>query len=196
MTATATSSLSKRGWRGPAIGAVALLLATACGGAGAKPGPFTWLSPRPAPSGWSVATVPSGAKLAYPPGWRQIRGDAGTATAVLMAGPGNYLGYLNVTPRQGDETVAGWASFRVEHNGEEGDRHVKRLASATGLHFLDGSGSCVKDAYTTSAGRSYVEIACIVSASSRASVIVAAAQPSSWARVSPQLERAISGFRA
>lgn len=168
--------------------------AAACGGSGQ--GPFAWLTPRAAPSGWHVVRIPVGSQLAYPPGWRAQRGDRGTATAVLLGPGGRYLGYLNVTPRQGDETLTGWAAFRVAHNREEGDREVTRLASATGLKFLDGRGSCVKDSYATVTGARYVEIACIVQGASSTSVIVATAPPDQWASVSPALERAIEGFRA
>jgi hypothetical protein len=115
---------------------------------------------------------------------------------VLFGAGGRYLGYLNVTPQQGAERITGWASFRVAHNAEEGDRNVKRLAAATGLRFLNATGSCVEDSYTTSISARYTEIACIVKGPSTTSVIVGAAPPVSWAQVSPQLERAISGFRA
>jgi hypothetical protein len=124
-----------------------------------------------------------------------VHGDAGTATAALLGADGRYLGYLNVTPKQGDEKLTGWASFRVSHNGEEGDRNVVRLASATGLHFLGASGSCVKDSYTTTIGSRYTEIACIVKGADSTAVIVGAAPPESWARISPMVERAISAFR-
>jgi hypothetical protein len=177
-----------------AVVAVSLLGAVACGGSGQRP--FAWVTPRPVPKGWNVVQIPTGAQLAYPPGWDKARGDPGTATAALLGAGGQYVGYLNVTPRQGDETLTGWASFRVSHNADEGDRDVKRLAAATGLRFLDGTGSCVEDSYTTSVGARYTEIACIVKGPSTTSVIVGAAPPVSWAQVSPQLERAISGFRA
>ncbi len=147
------------------------------------------------PHGWSVTSIPTGAQLAYPPGWQTPHSDPGTASAALIASSGRYIGYLNVTPRQGDETLTGWASFRTAHNADEGDRNVTRLASATGLHFLSGSGSCVKDAYTTSTGARYVETACIVKGSKSTSVIVGTTTPGASAQVSPLLERAISGFR-
>jgi hypothetical protein len=114
---------------------------------------------------------------------------------VLLAGGGRYLGYLNLTPRQGDETVANWPSFRVEHNREEGDRAVTPLASATGLRFLTGHGSCVKDAYTTFTGSRFIEIACFVAGARTESVIIAAAPPASWNRMSGVIERAIEGVR-
>jgi hypothetical protein len=124
-----------------------------------------------------------------------VRGDAGTATAALLGAGGRFLGYLNVTPRQGGETLAGWPSLRVAHNAAEGNRDNTRLAAARGLRFLTGHGSCVKDAYTTRTAAHYIEIACLVAGPRITSVIVGAAPPASWPRVSGLIERAISGFR-
>jgi hypothetical protein len=115
--------------------------------------------------------------MGYPPGWRRIKGDPGTATAALRAGGGRYLGYLNVTPQQGEETLADWRTFRIEHNHE------------------DGHGSCVKDAYVSGSGVHYIEIACLVVGTKAKTVIVGAGPPSSWAQVSGSIQRAISGFR-
>jgi hypothetical protein len=65
---------------------------------------------------------------------------------------GGFLAYLNLTPRQGEEQLSTWASFRVDHNREEGDRHVVELAHGSGLRFRDGHGSCVSDGYVTQVG--------------------------------------------
>jgi hypothetical protein len=140
-----------------------------------------------------VARIATGASMPYPPSWRRVRGDAGTATAVLMSGH-RFLGYLNVTPRQGDESLSTWGSFRVAHNAREGDRSVRKLASAQGLRFRTGRGSCVRDAYTTKTGGQYVEVACLVAGAKTASVIVGAAPPEMWAQLSPSIQRAISSL--
>jgi hypothetical protein len=200
---TATSRL--------ALGLAALAIGCAgCGGSGsnsssstASPpapaasagGAFAWLRPQPAPSSWHVVRIPSGAEMAYPPGWRQIKGDPGTATAALLTAGGSYLGYLNATPQQGGETLANWRTFRVEHNHEEGDRSVVPLAHAEGLRFLDGHASCVKDAYVSVTGAHYTEIACLVAGANGNTVIVGAAPTTRWADVSSSIQRAISGFR-
>jgi hypothetical protein len=178
-----------------ALGVAALTLGlTGCGGGGAR-NPFGWLHPQSPPAAWKVVALPTGARMAYPPAWSREHSDAGTATAVLRGpGPG-YLGYLNMTPRQGAETFSNWGSFRVEHNAKEGDLGVKRLAAARGLRFLGGRGSCVKDAYATKLGTHFVEIACLVGGSRGATVIVAAASPHAWATESGTLERAIEGVR-
>ena len=195
VTGTEISRSGRRSVLRPLVlGAISLLGTVACGGSGQRP--FAWVTPRRVPEGWSVARIPTGAQLAYPPGWDKTNGDPGTATAVLLGAGGRFLGYLNVTPQQGAEKLAGWASFRVSHNVEEGDRHVVRLADATALRFATGSGSCVKDSYTTETGARYIELACIVKGPTSASVIVGATPPGSWRRISPLLERAIAAFRA
>lgn len=191
---TGTSSGRGRPAVAIAVAALTLLGVAACGGSNQRQ--FAWLKSRAAPMDWSIARIPAGAALAYPPGWRRLRGDAGTATVALLGSDGRFLGYLNATPRQGDEKLSGWATFRTAHNADEGDQNVKQVAAASGLRFLDGRGSCVKDSYSTPIGSRYVEIACIVKGTSSSSVIVAAAPPGNWVQVSPQLERAIEGFRA
>jgi hypothetical protein len=165
-----------------------------CGGGGAGSA-FSWLHPQSPPAAWKVVTIPTGARMAYPAAWSRQHSDAGTATAVLPGADGSYLGYVNVTPRQGAETFSNWASFRVEHNAEEGDLGVKRLAAVRGLRFLSGRGSCVKDTYATKIGARYVEIACLVGGSRGDTVIVAAASAKAWATESGTLERAIEGLR-
>jgi hypothetical protein len=123
------------------------------------------------------------------------RTDPGTVTAALRRN-GTITGYLNITPQGGDETLANWASFRPAHNREEGDRNLVPLASASGLRFTNGHGSCVKDSYSTSTDRRYTEIACIVRGNEATTVIVGAAPPGQWDRFSPILQRAITSFDA
>ena len=156
---------------------------------------FAWLRPQAPPSGWRVARIPTGAEFTYPPSWRLIKTDPGTATAALRTPGGQYLGYLNITPQQGEERLGNWRTFRIEHNHEEGDRSVVRLAYAGGLRFLTGHGDCVKDAYISGTGVHYIEIACLVAGTKAKTVIVGAGPPSSWSQVSGSIERAISGFR-
>jgi hypothetical protein len=156
--------------------------------------PFAWLSPAAPPAGWKVGRLPSGgATLAYPPGWRPIRTDPGTFSAALLGAHGKIRGYLNATPRQGAESLANWARFRTDHNRDEGDFRLDSEASAQGLRFRTGSGSCVIDRYATVSAH-YREIACLVRGSHASTVVVAAALPRDWARLAPQLERAVSSF--
>ncbi len=150
--------------------------------------------PAAAPLAWGKAKITTGAVLFYPPGWRLIRGDRGTATAVTIDGEKRIAGYLNLTPRQSRETLADWTSFRVSHNAQEGDREVRREAARQDLRFRSGRGTCVRDSYTTVSHARYIELACLVMGSSATSVIVGAAPPQQWSRMSPLLERAIGAL--
>jgi len=201
----ATGISSRRLLPALALAGVAALLAAGSGassGGGATPttaghaaaGPFAWLKASAPPPGWKIARLPSGkAALAYPPGWRAIESDPGTVSAALMGPHGRIRGYLNATPQGGRETLANWARFRPAHNHEEGDRAVVSLASATGLKFTNGSGSCVMDRYKTVSDR-YKEIACIVRGANATTVVVGAAEPAAWASLAPDLQRAVASF--
>jgi hypothetical protein len=150
------------------------------------------LHPAPAPAGWRSIRIPDGATVAYPPSWKRIRSDVDTGTAVLLGPDDQIRGYLNLTPRQGEETLANWSRFRIDHNGEEGDRAIVTLGRAGGLRFRTGRGSCVRDSYTTKTAHHYTELACIVAGPTATTVVVGAAPTKSWPRISPLLERAIS----
>jgi hypothetical protein len=184
------------------VGMVAAAMAltvgvTGCGGGQAGhrrgAGPFAWLRPAPPPRGWKVARIPRGSTLAYPPGWRPIKTDRGTATVALLGGGGRIDGYLNATPEQGSETLANWSRFRVDHNRREGSRHVRLVASATDLRFRIGRGSCVIDGYTTSKA-AYREIACLVAGPNSSAVVVAAAPDELWRDHAATLQQAVSSF--
>ena len=196
--ATATSSRLLA-----AAAIVAVLALAGCGGAARQarehatgtPAPFTWLRPAAVPADWKIGSLPSRtADLAYPPGWRSIRTDPGTFSAALLGAHDRIRGYLNATPRSGAETLANWSSFRPAHNGEEGDRNVLSEASASGLRFRSGTGSCVIDRYATTTDARYREIACIVRGARGTTVVVAAARPADWPQLAPQLERAVASF--
>jgi hypothetical protein len=182
-----------------ALAAAALLLIAGVGVGGGQSGhrpasgPFAWLRPASSPADWTVARIAGGATLAYPPGWRQIKTDPGTASAALLGRGGRIDGYINATPKQGTETLANWSRFRPQHNLEEGDRSERLIASARGLKFRGGRGSCVIDNYTTSKA-TYREIACLVSGRRQAAVIVAAAPIELWSRHVATLRRAVSSF--
>jgi hypothetical protein len=170
---------------------------TGCGGGQAShrrdAGPFAWLRPAPPPTRWQVARIPGGSKLAYPPGWRPIKTDPGTASVALLGAGDRFDAYLNATPKQGPETLANWSRFRPDHNRSEGDRSVHLVASATHLTFRSGRGSCVIDGYRTSKS-TYREIACLVAGPSSSAVVVAAAPTAVWNDQAATLERAVSSF--
>jgi hypothetical protein len=134
------------------------------------------------------------AELSDPPDWRPIRTDPGTVSVALRTRTGAIRGYLNATPQQNTESLSNWSDFRLAHNRDDGDTNVTLVASATNLQFRSGRGSCVVDTYSSSTGRNYREIACIVAGASRTTVIVGAAPPAQWSRQGTLIERAISSF--
>jgi hypothetical protein len=155
--------------------------------------PFAWLHPSPPPTGWKIARTAGGATFGYPPGWRAIKTDPGTASVALLSSAGRIDGFLNATPKQGGETLANWSRFRPQHNSGEGDRHERIVASTTDARFRAGHGSCVIDTYTTSKA-TYREIACLVAGERSTAVMVAAAPNALWDRQAATLERAVSTF--
>jgi hypothetical protein len=168
-------------------GAVACLAATVLGcGSGSAAGPQAATASPP----WQAARIATGAVLSYPPSWRLEQGDPGTATAVLRGTDNRLAGYLNLTPRQADETPADWISFRLAHNAHEGERGVRREPLGPGGGLPPGRGTCVRDSYTTATGARYVEVACLLGGRAE-SVVVAAAPPGEWSRLAPVLQRAI-----
>ena len=134
-----------------------------------------------------------GGTLAYPPGWRPITTDPGTASVALFGRDNAIDAYLNATPKQGTETLANWSRFRPDHNLDEGNRSLRLIAAASRLRFRSGRGSCVIDDYTTSKA-TYREIACLVSGPRSSAVVVAAAPLALWDRQAATLERAVSSF--
>jgi hypothetical protein len=169
---------------------------TGCGGgqpSRRSAGPFAWLRPAPPPADWKVARIPAGSTLPYPPGWKPIQTDPGTATVALLGSGGRINGYLNATPKQGAETLANWRHFRVDHNRGEGSRNERLVASAENLRFRSGRGSCVIDNYTTTKA-DYREIACFVAGPSSSAVVVAAAPAERWRDQAATLQRAVSSF--
>jgi hypothetical protein len=163
----------------------------------AHPGPrasaFAWVRPETQPRDWRLAATRTGPLLAYPPGWREIQTDPGTASAAPAGVHGVFAGYLNATPRSGGETPANWSRFRVAHIGAEGARRVRLEAAATGLYFRSARGSCVIDSYSTSKAR-FREIACIIAGAHATTVVVAAAPVAAWAQKVALLERAVASF--
>jgi hypothetical protein len=191
-----------RTWAAAAI--AASLIAFAASYAIAKPGSGEQrevepmrslrLDSGPTPAGWQRVQVPdSPAVLAYPPGWRTIPGDRGTASAALRV-HGRIVGYLNATPQGGTETLANWLSFRPDHNREEGDLDVTPLAGSRGLQLRTGRASCLVDSYATESGAHYRELACIVAGRKATTVIVGSAVPERWTDLAPVLRRAASSF--
>ena len=159
-------------------------------------GSLSRLRPGPAPTAWRRATIASGAAtISYPRGWKPIPGDDGTVSFALRDRRGSYLGYLNVTPRQGAERLAGWAAFRTRRNAEDDDTAVRALASAERVRFSGAHGSCVIDDYVSRVGsNAYRELACIVAGRRGTTVFVGATLVSDWPTLGPVVERAASSL--
>jgi hypothetical protein len=157
---------------------------------------FPPLVPAAAPASWPRLTLPGGtAVLSYPPSLRQIHGDTDAVSAASL-GPGGAIQlYLNATPRQGTESLAHWAAFRLALLRSEDAASAREMAAAEGVKFRGGTGSCVIDAYVTRIGaHHYQEIACLVQGRTSASVIVAAAPAASWALAYPLLFQAVAAY--
>lgn len=162
-----------------------------------RPGPFSWFVPAPPPASWKYLTLPAGTGvLWYPPALHPVHSDAGSVSAGELDRNGNDLAYLNATPKQGDERLSTWPAFRLARLREEQGPSVYEDAHATGLSFRGGKGSCVIDHYVTRVKHhQFREIACFVTShAGRGSVVLAAAPPSEWARVGPQLQRAVAAY--
>ena len=203
MTATETSRNPGRWPRrtrrvAAAVGLLAITLglgiAFISGSSAAPRGALNWLRPAPPPSMWRLARLPSqAASLAYPPRWRPIRSDPGTVSAARLDRRGRIVGYLNATPRQGDETLANWPVFRIQHLRAEGDQGVRPIAARRSFAFRSGSASCLIDSYRTSLAR-YREIACLINAPTATTVVVGAAQSRDWHTQAQTIERSIASF--
>jgi hypothetical protein len=125
----------------------------------------------------------------------QVKGDPGTISAARFSASGKYLLYLNVTPRQGGETLRNWPDFRIDHQRDEDTSAVREVSEQSGVRFLGGTGTCVTDAYVTKVDSNhYTEIACFVRGRTGATVIVAAAPTADWASSASALRRAIDGY--
>jgi hypothetical protein len=154
-----------------------------------------WFRAGPAPADWHQVTLPGGgAVLSYPPSLSPMTGDKGTVSEGFTRS-GRVLVYLNVTPRQGDETLSGWAHFRVGHLTDDDASSARLDGAAGGLRFRGGPGSCVVDDYVTRVhANHYREIACFVRGAHASSVVVAATPAADWARYGSLLERAVDSY--
>jgi len=156
---------------------------------------FSWFVAQPAPASWQKITLPDGTGvLAAPPSLVRLPADPGTVALGLPAGAEDLI-YLDATPRQGDETLPGWAGFRIAHLRDDDTAAATLDAHAEHLTFLDGTGSCVLDDYITRVGaHHYREIACLVQGAHGGSVIVAATPAADWDHYRPLLQQAVSAY--
>jgi hypothetical protein len=167
-------------------------------GSAAAAAGFGWFHPGPAPGAWLRASL-SGqrATLSYPGSLRPEHSDPGTVTVGSTARSGEVLMYLNVTPKQGGETLHNWPGFRMEHLREDGQSAVHLDGVSGPLSFRGGHGRCVMDNYTTDEHHNhYNEIACIVQGAHATSVLVAATSTAAWQANRALLEKVVSSYRA
>jgi hypothetical protein len=157
---------------------------------------FGWLAATTAPASWRALTVPSGsATLSLPPRFHRVRGDLGTLSAAFLGTRGTDLGYLDVTPRQGDETLTDWAGFRLAHLRQDDAISVRLGAEVISLRTGRARRSCVIDDYLTAVGHHrFHEVACLVVADGVTSVVLAATPAGDPAHVWGQLERAVAAY--
>jgi hypothetical protein len=152
--------------------------------------------PAAAPSGWQHLALPDGtAVLFYPPTMHRVGGDTDAVSAARLDPDGKFLLYLNATPRQGEETLRNWASYRLRVLRSDDASQASLVASSQGQPFRGGTGSCVIDRYVTRVGaHRYTELACLVQGRTAASVIVAAAPTPLWASARAVLAQAVSAY--
>jgi hypothetical protein len=149
------------------------------------------------PVGWTqLDGASSVGTVSVPPGFRAAAGDRGTLTAVLVEPSGTYLGYLNATPRQGDERLHDWPQFRIQHLRAD-DASSAREDAAVLVRTGSSLRSCVVDDYVTRVdGHHFHEVACLVVRHSAGSVIVAATPSGDPAHVWAVLQRAVAAYWA
>jgi hypothetical protein len=148
------------------------------------------------PTTWTRLTLPSGlGSLAVPPGFGAVGGDQGTATLALLGSDGINLGYLNVTPRQGDEGLKGWAGFRLAHLRGDGSISARQDGAVESVRTGQSLRSCVTDDYVTEIGHHHFqEVACFVMTTSATGVVVAATPMGDPAHLWAQLERTVAAY--
>ncbi len=158
---------------------------------------FGWFHPDPAPGAWLRASLTGqSATLSYPGSLRHEHGDPGSVTVGSTANSGEVLVYLNVTPKQGGETLHNWPDFRMEHLREDGQSAVHLDGVSGPLSFRGGHGRCVMDNYTTDTHHNrYNEIACIVQGAHATSVLVAATSTATWQAHRALLEKVVSSYQ-
>jgi hypothetical protein len=195
----AAASIGLAGWpsaKAQAVGATKASTGHLRSARSLTPGSFGWLASATPPATWARRTVPSGlGTLSSPPGFRTVHGDPGTLNMALLNSAGTYLGYLNVTPHQGDETLQDWTTFRLTHLRDDDNVSVHEDAAAQSVQTGAAVRSCVVDDYVTTIGHHHFhEVSCYVMSGSVGSVVVAATPSGDPAHVWTELERAVAAY--
>jgi hypothetical protein len=171
-------------------------LVAAADAAGSRAAAFRWFAAAPAPATWRHHALPPDAGLLYFPATFVDGHDRDGVAREQLGGHGSVLVYLDVSRKQGRESLSDWPSYRLRLvRGESNDVHED--GHVFGLPFRGGRGSCVLDDYRTRVqDHHYREIACFVQGGRYASVLIAAALESQWVRAVTTLERAVDAYRA
>ncbi len=156
---------------------------------------FSWLVPQKAPASWhSVAPASGGALLYFPSSFKVVHADPGAVSLAIGTTTARYEAYLNVTPREGAETLGHFPDFRLDVLDDD-DVAVHEETSTTNAKYKGGRGSCVMDDYVTRVGSNhYREIACLVVGRHAGYVIVAAVLYRDWNAFAPVLRRELEAF--
>jgi hypothetical protein len=135
--------------------------------------------------------------MSIPPEGIPKDSDAGSVSAEVRSASGDLELYLNATPRQGDESLATWPEFRLDHLADENGQPALKEFTRTGMGFLGGTGSCVSDTYTARDGtHEYREMACYVEGAPGGSVLVVARPLASGNADESLLEQAVDSYVA
>jgi hypothetical protein len=163
--------------------------------AGSRVASFSWFAAAPAPATWGHRALPPDAGILSYPATFVSGNDRDGISRERLDRHGTVLVYLDVSPKQGPEGLRDWPSYRLGVvRGESNDVHED--GHAFGLSFRGGRGSCVLDDYRTRVeNHHYREIACFVQGRRYATVLIAAALESEWARAVKTLERAVDAYR-
>jgi hypothetical protein len=168
---------------------------TAADAASSRAAGFRWFAAAPAPAPWRHHATPSGTGILSYPATFVAGNDPDGVARERRDRHGTVLVYLDATPKQGTERLSDWPSYRIGIIRRESD-DVHEDGHAFGLPFRGGTGSCVLDNYRTRVeNHRYREIACLVQGRRHASVLIAAALESAWARAAKTLERAVDAYR-
>jgi hypothetical protein len=148
------------------------------------------------PAGAPRVTLASGlGSISVPAGFVPVGGDPGTASFARRAEDGSYVGFLNVTPQQGDERLEGWAAFRLAHLRSEGSMSALEHGAVEDVRTAQDARSCVTDDYVTQIGHHHFqEVACLVMTGSTGNVVVAATPWGDPGHVWTQLGRDVASY--
>jgi hypothetical protein len=193
-----------RSYRGPIVASVSVLVLAAVAllvvlvarpASGSSLGSFGWIKAS-APTTWTRVAVPAGlGTVAEPTGFRMVKTDPGTVSLAMVDSAGTFVGYLNVTPRQGSESLGDWADFRIDHLRDDGTVSVHEDATIQSVKRGSVVRSCVVDDYVTTVGHHpFHEVACFVTGSFPSSVVVASVPVGDPAHLWTELQEAVASY--